>query len=258
MLIAPRIAIAGLPEEDREVAHHIEGQLYDMGNYVDRFLACLLLIERSGFEETQLIELRRAEKKRVQDNLVGVSFGETYEELKSEINIRRTWKQISERDAITTIWDFSATMYAIRKNLDRCASLNKIVPRTEIEKVLKALSDAFPDRKFARHAALHPADMSKSPKEQKRHATSDKIDLVGLKSEGSGLTLRHVSGNGVVLSTYEGRVVQASIDEQSYKTLRNLLLAFFACFEDASKISMNMFLETRGWAKPLDPAGGGD
>ena len=241
--IPPQIIITELAEEDAETAWHIRNQLGELTLYVDRFSAALALIERSRSEVSDLKAARTAEKNRLRGTPEYMRVHDAQKEFMDLIHRLHTWIQMAARDAVMTIWDFTRTVVEIRYNLDSCPSLNALVPRPQLEKALGEMGKAFPNRKYTRHAAAHPADMGKTRKERNRHATSEKIELDGFLSSGGNVSLSSViTGDGVVSWTYEGRLIQAHINEGGLANLIRIREMVFECFSNAEK-------ETRGRLK---------
>jgi hypothetical protein len=259
MNLPPQIIAEGLPENEREVAHHIELQLNELRSLTERFQASLLLIERSEAEDVELALRKRAARQQARDAGRAYEFQESsLDGIRSERRVRRLWKQIAERDAVMTIQNFSKTVYDIRKCLDRIPTLNGLVSRRELEKPIAALSVAFPDKKIARNVSAHPADMRKHPKEVARHATNEHVIRGGLNITGARTTLHDVSlGDGTILWTHEGKVIEIQISDKSHATLCDITAQVYACFENAAVVTQEAFL--RGLrASPPEPSGSGD
>jgi hypothetical protein len=231
----PNLGIGQLPAEDREAGNDVRRALASLDSYVYRFEACLDLIERSDAEQNPS-QLNISEIK--QDSY------KSYQVASRRLN---TWCLIAERDATITIWDFSTTIYGIRKNLERCKSLNELVHRPTLEKVLKQLSADFPDRENARHAAAHPADMKRSSKELARHSVDGPIERPGIKVEegAKGTFLGNFSTDGTVVTTYKGEIIEAKITRESLAALASLRDEMYACFKPAEQALMEALLASR-------------
>jgi hypothetical protein len=215
-MIWPNLGIGELPKEDWQSANDVRRAFGELDTYVYRFEACLELIEIC------------------QEDLA--------KQEAEDIRLRSTWCLIAERDAAITIWDFSTTIYGIRNSLDRCQSLNALVDRPTLEKVLKQLSIDFPDREEARHAAAHPADMKKSSKEIGRHSVDGPIEKgssLKVDKGAKGTFLGNFSADGNVMTTYYGKVVEAKITRESLAKLGAIQAQLYECFRPAEKALMD-------------------
>jgi hypothetical protein len=221
----PRFMTRELPPEDQAGAFDVQTALMQLDHYARRYKSSLELIDRC-----------LSEKKEAKDwNAVSIKGSEDFWAVRERLH---NWMSIAERDAVITVWDFSTTVYEIRKLLDRCKGLNELVDRPALERVLKNLSERFPDRKKARHAAAHPADMSKTADERSRHSVSGPMEIPGfllMTGDAKNIFISAASVNGVVTSTYRGEVIEAPVTWAGYQALVEIRDELYKCFETASK-----------------------
>lgn len=224
-----QIATSELPAADREDAFHVQQLLSGLDSFADRFRSALLLKNHADAEIMTIFEHRAEQRERDPDSVPQIGGA-----VQSKLHLMSHWGTIAERDAIITVWDFSTTCYNIRSGLDRCPSLNAMVDRRDLERALKRVSEAFPDRKKARHAAAHMADFQKSAKEIARHSLrGPRNDWLLHAEEGGSLFLGHGSMDGTVMYTSDGNLVAMEVTEASLQILVAIADEMWACFRGA-------------------------
>jgi hypothetical protein len=238
----PQLDLTSIPAADQDRARDIEILLGGLDKFVTRFEHALLLIERNKREfndSDSTFRAQRLEAKGRPDYLD--VFPSLMKEHMTTGQVLLSWSKIAERDMALTIWDFSTTMYNIRKALDACPSVNALVPRPKLEKVLANLSAAFPDRKKMRHAAAHPADLKGTANQQARNSIGGEFEGGGIKiSENASVFMSGNSGpDGTVISSYLGEVVSFKADASTLTALDDLKAQMFACFPNSEPSPLN-------------------
>lgn len=213
-----------LPEEQRETARHVSGQIEAAAAFVREFADALGLFDYASARIRALT--RRLDKL---ENVAGGAAADKRRRPTLDVWKLKRWQVIAARDGAMTIYHFFMTLSAIDEQLRLdCPDLALMLPSEPFKNVRKIRNDYFKDYGKVRHAVGHAAELRESVKHQSKNS------LEGVFMFGQIIDER------TFLATIGGKIVRYNVSHETLEQLRLMLTNLNAAFKEANKILQEM------------------
>jgi hypothetical protein len=201
--LVPTIALNRLPEDEQPHGFALMHNLRSMAMFVDEFGHALSLFDRCEAEIAQA--LARAGRRGVR--------------LMRETASQNGWMRLALRQAALTTWDFWAALCKAKQNRPKCPTLSSYISASEMESASRLFVSYFPDRKDARDAHAHVAEIAGSADDIEKNALGD----------GSILIINEVKGRSIT-TMYDGRLVTSELSQATMDKLIEVQTSFYSAF----------------------------
>jgi hypothetical protein len=237
-----RISAFSLPENEREHARALEGNLFKLGDFQHQFKRDLELVEFC-FSQANAIKEK-------------ISFlGDRPDEFFMFLD----WRETAARDGAMVIWDFATSMHLARDNLNKCYVLKSMVSGSDIERSIKKFHKYFPSAENIRHHVAHSAGVSGTRNYRKKNGSKGAYDKHGILMDDSskGNLISGMKGNVFIVTIY-GEIIEYELSRETLEKLDEIRIEFQACFEGAAEATTDLLCRlgtARAMANPLKPLG---
>jgi hypothetical protein len=210
IFLMPRIATWVLPESEQDAASAVFSNLNHMSVMVERFQSAIELYDYSIRKRSKMPD------------------GE-------DQNIVAKWPFMAGQIAAMTIYDFFQLTQAINKQLHLCPTILNVVDQEAKKCAQREFSVYFPDYANLRNAAAHIGELSSTTAKLKLNsaAVSELESInVGGNSEAK-IRIGQLIHNDRYASTFEGKLVELSLNEESIERLAGCLIEWRKAFMPA-------------------------
>lgn len=206
----PDIHIAALPENEREAARYIGGNLRFVRSSSEALYHAAVLCDHC---DKIYLEAN--------DSWQSVFHG---------------WMLMAARDGAMTIYHYGMSVQAIDALLKQCPALEALVDQDALKQSRKLFSESFPSFALIRHAVAHAGDVGKNPAWFNKHASGDGFEIPNLTIEpGGSVLIGSILTGRSFTTTFAKKHVTYDLNRQSVIALSKAMEALFAAFRPAER-----------------------
>lgn len=230
-----RILWTELPESERDDACMVSRKIIELNLCRNRFKGALALLDFSQAAMTAA-KINR-DCVRAMHHAGSSEWNNATASYRDSIDLHSIWLNIAGRDAAITLWDFAASLYAIRERTELCPTLKSFLKPKSLEHAVSLFHQHFPNAKKIRHASAHPSDMTNTPE---ANAASQDLDAFGFRIRNSSeYMISGMYGRDVVV-TIGHEVLSCKLAEETVATLIQIEDAVNAVFVPAALATKEM------------------
>lgn len=220
------------------LVRQIQQQLDELDSFLRQFGYAVLLIERCN-EEKRLAVQKREALPFDDESVRSGRFGRATWTMVEECAKQDAWMSIAARSGVISLHDFFMTMTSINANLKKSSVLSAIVDPPQLDKLVQEFAERFPSRVEMRNAVAHEINTTKK---RDQHSVSRR-PLTVPASAGTLISYSIGDDQDVVLKvdgpntmrTWEGRVIEQGVTEETYNTMRDFQQRYYDAFKDVAR-----------------------
>jgi hypothetical protein len=229
-----------LPENEHDMARHIQGQLSDLESYIQKFKAAIDLFDYCDLKLNEYDVEHR--KRKAENHTAGREWRKATRHLwENYLN----WKHLATRDGAMTIFHFAKTLIAAKAIFGKAPTLKSKINLDASKKSGRLFNTYFPDFETIRHTIAHTAELKESLEKRDNSAINSGFQQGGLTiAEGTNTLVSGVIGGRTFSSSIDGKMVSYDLSNETLAKLKEVQDQFLIAFENLD--GRTLFLERMG------------